>query len=261
MMEYLEERAGAMDYGKFSNAFPGIKKTQLEPHFSLHCEGDNSSGRWQITLQGIDPLTPEERAAQDQQERSLRAQKDERKDERKEKERGRDPPLHIQPSGSMRLTGYIKHWVRKKDFGFIVTSDDTHGDDLPPPAEKPVDIFVHRNDLPPEVQHWKGNFAYVECTFEMFKGHQDTRPKAKNIHLLIESDPQKPGNFRFRKRQVEGASLQEDEGTLDSLEQTALGEPEAPVDEADPLADAVAEGAEAAQGGIYNDDADQGDTM
>lgn len=58
MMQFIEEQGGTMDYGKFANAFPRVKKVQLEPHFTLSpLDQSEGGGRWQISL--VDDTNPE----------------------------------------------------------------------------------------------------------------------------------------------------------------------------------------------------------
>lgn len=172
MTLFLEEKGGAMDYGKFANAFPGVKKSQLEPHFVLVPESINSGGRWQVTLPGVDPMSPEEREARERVDVANREPKP-----------PSEEPLLLEPSNTLRLIGCIKKWDSKKGFGFVA-------------ADGADDVFVHMNDLPPEVQGWKNNFEGVELTFELIMA-DDHRLKATNVHLLLQPDME--GGWQLRR--------------------------------------------------------------
>jgi len=64
MVDYLDGVGGAMDYGRFTKAFPGVKKRQLEDHFDFVSLDGTSTGPWEIRLLGQDPPPrgPEEAA-------------------------------------------------------------------------------------------------------------------------------------------------------------------------------------------------------
>lgn len=173
MTKFLEEKGGAMDHGKFANAFPGVKKSQLEPHFILVPEGITSGGRWQVMLPGVDPLTPEERAAREHVAGETRTPRNE----------PIDPPLALEPSDSLRLIGCVKKWDQKRGYGFVV-------------ADGADDVFLHRSDLPPEVRAWRGDFKGAEMTF-MLGEAEDGKLKAVDVHLLLVPDEE--GRWQLRR--------------------------------------------------------------
>jgi len=177
MLKYLEEKGGAMDYGKFSNAFPGVKKSQLQDTFELVPEGSTSGGRWQITLKGVDPMTPEEREAKEMDEvGSTKTPLD------------NSEPLVLEPSSSLRLFGIVKKWNPRKGYGFVASDGYS-------------DIFLHKNQLPSEVQSWNGSFEGCEMTFELEAG-EDMKLKAVNAHLLLQPDAQ--GDWQLRMTNLDG---------------------------------------------------------
>jgi len=179
MTKFIEERGGVMDHGKFANAFPGVKKSQLEPHFRLVPESTNSGGRWQVLLPDQEPIAPEE----------LRA----REAEQTEALGEAPPPLGLEPSASLRLIGCIKKWDAKKGYGFVV-------------ADGADDVFLHRNDLPVEVRNWRGDFEGVELTFML--DPSDRRLKAMNVHMLLVPDEE--GKWQLRRIPKEDRPLAED---------------------------------------------------
>jgi len=173
MRRFLEEQGGAMDYGKFSNAFAGVKKAQLEDHFTLVPEGQDAGGRWQITLPGVDPLPPEEREARGP----------EREREREREREPRPRPLIMEPSSSMWLVGFVKKWDQRKNFGFLVANG------LP-------DVFMHRNDLPADLQTFRGSLQGVEMAFELGSA-EDGKLRATSVRALLEPDGR--GGWQMRR--------------------------------------------------------------
>jgi len=180
MTRFLEEKGGAMDHGKFANAFPGVKKSQLGPHFVLVPEG-SAGGRWQVTLPGIDPLTPEEREAREKVEAEER--EDRKPEAAKEPRVPEPPPLVLEPSATLRLIGCIKKWDRKRGYGFV-NADGAHN------------VFLHRNDLPPEVRGWRGDFEGAEVTFQL-ETSREGKLKAVDVHLLLVPDNE--GRWQLRR--------------------------------------------------------------
>lgn len=172
MEMFLQERGGAMDYGKFANAFPGTKKAQLEPHFVLvpEREGD-SGGRWQITLPGVEPLPPDH----DREERLQR-------DERRSQSSGHPA---IKPSESLWLIGFIKRWD-KKGFGFLE-------------ADGADNVFVHRNELPPELHPNKVSMVGIEMAFEL-QVTPEGKLRAKSTRVLLTPDGR--GGWSIRRARV-----------------------------------------------------------
>jgi len=161
MESFLEGQGGAMDYGKFANAFPGVKKSQLEGHFTLVQEGEDAGGRWQITLPGVDPLPPG-------------------RDGEKEP---RYRPGGLEPSETLWLTGFIKKWDQKKNFGFIA-------------AEGVDDVFMHRNDMPPELQAWRGSLLGVEVAFQL-EAAEAGKMRAVSVRGLLRPDGR--GGWQLRR--------------------------------------------------------------
>jgi len=181
MTQFLEENGGAMDYGKFANAFTGVKKLQLENHFTLVPESDDAGGRWQITLPGVDPLPPvEDREGVPSSPGPERLPRP--SSSRPIQDRGREqkrPSLdggraRVEPSPNLWLIGCIKKWDQRKGFGFLI-------------ADGADDVFVHRNDLPPELQGITGNLQGAEFAFELEVA--DTgKLRAKQIRALLTPD-------------------------------------------------------------------------
>jgi len=171
MRRFLEDKGGAMDYGKFSNAFAGVKKQQLEAHFTLVMEGKEAGGRWQITLPGVQPLTTEEREAQE----AVEGRAVEREP------RGRPPPQ--EPSEVMWLVGCVRRWDQKKNFGFL----EVEGLD---------DVFLHRNDLPPDLQAFRGGLQGAQLAFELAV-NDEGRLRIKTARALLEPDGR--GGWQLRR--------------------------------------------------------------
>jgi len=195
MTRFLEEKGGVMDHGKFANAFPGVKKSQLEPHFVLVPEDEShSGGRWSVMLPGIDPPTKEEREAREAEEAAAEEQEQEQKRPRKPVEEVE--PLVVEPSSTLRLIGVVKKWDKKKGYGFVE-------------ADGVDDVFIHRNDLPPEVRNWRGDFEGVELTF-VLDAAAEGKLKAVDVHLLLVPDNE--GRWQLRR--------------VTPLEETAAGEEE-----------------------------------
>jgi len=203
MTKFLEERGGVMDHGKFANAFPGVKKLQLEPHFRLVPEGPNSGGRWQVMLLGQEPLAPEELRAREAEQAEVVGET-------------APPPLALEPSATLRLIGCVKKWDAKKGYGFVV-------------ADGADDVFLHRNDLPPEVRNWRGDLEGVELTF-MLDAATDRRLKAVSVHMLLV--PDEDGNWQLRRIPKEDRPFAED-GEVDGEESALMADlwKEAAVDE------------------------------
>eukprot|EP00928_Gymnodinium_smaydae_P080683 TRINITY_DN64333_c0_g1_i1.p1 TRINITY_DN64333_c0_g1~~TRINITY_DN64333_c0_g1_i1.p1 ORF type:complete len:435 (+),score=90.18 TRINITY_DN64333_c0_g1_i1:80-1306(+) len=190
MTEFLEEKGGVMDYGKFSSNFPGIKKAQLEGIFVLGCETpDNQSGRWQIALEGVDMLTPEERAEREAAERE--AQRPERDEDEllPEDEDGlaadsrSKGPFIIEPGPTFRLIGCVTKWDYKKGYGFLT-------------ADGAQDVFVHKNDLPESMHGYRGKLEGCEVTFEI-EERDNGKLKAVNVHMLLSKLPS--GEWTLRR--------------------------------------------------------------
>jgi len=181
MTKFLEERGGVMDHGKFANAFPGVKKSQLEPYFRLVPEGPNSGGRWQVMLPGQEPLAPEELRAREAEQAEVTGEVV-------------LPPLSLEPSATLRLIGCVKKWDARKGYGFVV-------------ADGADDVFLHRNDLPPEVRNWRGDLEGAELTFMLDAG-TDRRLKAMNVHMLLVPDEE--GKWQLRRIPKEDRPSAED---------------------------------------------------
>jgi len=174
MIGFLEEQGGHMDYGRFANRFPGTKKAQIMQcdTFQLIPESDNTGGRWQIALLGVDPVVVAEAAADSAPPRQAE----------RTSERSNAPPGPIAPSEGLWLIGCVKKWDPKKHFGFLV-------------ADGADDVFVHRNDLPPELQG-NTNLMGVEMAFELMHG-DDGKVKVRNAKPLIQ--PNGRGGWQLRR--------------------------------------------------------------
>lgn len=233
MTQLLEEKGGSMDHGKFANAFPGVKKSQLEPHFVLVPEdSSHSGGRWQVLLPGVEPLTAEERAARDEQERieaeAAAAEAGETTTPppppppTKPASKPAEPPeelLALEPSSTLRLIGYVKKWDRQRGYGFVE-------------ADGVDDVFLHRNDLPPEVRSWRGNFEGVEVTF-VLDAPEDGKLKAVDVHILL--IPDNEGRWQLRRvvtseegqagagAEPDGRALEEEEEVVEEDDAAAAG--------------------------------------
>lgn len=169
MTQFLEDQGGVMDYGKFSNAFAGVKKPQLEGHFTLVPESSDAGGRWQITLPGVDPLPPEER------ERSLGEPRAAKAGARSASQGAREArPAPLEPSATLWLIGCVKKWDQRKNFGFLI-------------ADGADDVFIHRNDLPPELQAWNGSLIGAEVAFEL-EISETGKLRAKQVRALLAPD-------------------------------------------------------------------------
>lgn len=180
MTQFLEDHGGAMDYGKFANAFTGVKKLQLENHFTLVAESSDAGGRWQITLPGVDPLPPiEDREGRPRSPGPERLPRPSSSRPIQDQNRHRPGSVQggsarIEPSPNLWLIGCIKKWDQRKGFGFLV-------------ADGADDVFVHRNDLPPELQGFHGNLQGAEFAFELDVA--DTgKLRAKQIRALLTPD-------------------------------------------------------------------------
>lgn len=201
MIKFLEERGGVMDYGRFSNHFAGLKKSQLEPHFTLVPEVQGKGGgRWQIMLNGVEPLTPEERAEREAQERS-----DEAKERNGQVGNGglegsdgidgkaeddlpalvdSEGDLFLELSQSMRLLGSIREWDRRNISGFAC-------------AEGYESVIVETAALPQDLQGRRDvDLTGCQVTFEL-DSRDDGQYQAHNMHVLLEPDGD--GGFRFRR--------------------------------------------------------------
>lgn len=161
MVDFLNENGGAMDLGKFSKHFKGVKKGQLEPHFVLVSQDENSSGRFQITLDGVDPLPWPDNDRQ----RGARP---------REAEETMDAPAFIQPSEHLWLIGCVKKWDAKKGYGFLE-------------ADGVDNVFLHRSDLPPELQSQQASLIGVEFCFEL-EGDDAGKTRARSARALIRRD-------------------------------------------------------------------------
>lgn len=153
MKAYLDEHDGAMDYGKFANMFPGVKKAQIlqqNDDFVLVQQGDNAGGRWLITLPGVNPdLVPLEDKGTD----------------------GCSDETAVEPGPNLLLIGCVKRWDARKNFGFLL-------------ADGADDVFIHRTDLPPEI-HDIRNLVGAEIAFEL-SFTEDGKPKAVNAKPIIQ---------------------------------------------------------------------------
>lgn len=172
MTRLLEEKGGAMDYGRFANAFPGIKKSQVAEHFSLVPESQDTGGRWQITLPGYRPFLSDDQEAIGWAEGRWSPNREgepERVEEANE-EHGNEL-LNLEPSPTLRLIGCVKQWDSERGYGLV-------------DADGATDVAIEKADLPPEVQTWKGNLEGAELTFEL-EVSDDGRLTAKFVHFLL----------------------------------------------------------------------------
>lgn len=178
MRQFLEERGGAYDHGKFSNYFPGVKKAQLEAEFVFVQETSaGAGGRWQILLPGAEPMTMEER---EQKEILFEVA-----DNKGKVDEPRDiPPPPLMPSASLLLMGHVKQWVGRRGHGFIECAGHE-------------DIFLSRKELPAEFQNWRGNLEGVLMCFEVEAGETADRFRARNARIILEADP--AGGFQMRR--------------------------------------------------------------
>lgn len=196
MTLFLEGKDGAMDYGKFANSFPGVKKSQLTPHFELVAESGKVGGRWQITLIGAEPMTIEEREAREATEEASKPPNEDQDDADLSPDPGRDYPSEpepelresspeptLVPSATLRLAGNVARWDERKGYGFIA-------------VEGMNDVFVHKKDLPPVVLGWKGGLQDCEVTFEIEEG-PDGKSKARDVHMLLRPDG--AGGWQLRR--------------------------------------------------------------
>lgn len=199
MRQFLEEKGGVMDYGRFSNHFTGLKKVQLEPHFTLVPEVQGQGGgRWQIMLEGVAPLTPEERAERERNERQDDADgqqvgdvdgvvseevvgpNDIEDDGLIEEEFA---PLLFEPSPTLRLIGSIASWDRRSLSGTVFT-------------EGYDEVVVDNDALPSEVQGRKDiDLTGCELTFELV--NENGQLQARNAHLLLQPDGDGGWQLRF----------------------------------------------------------------
>lgn len=160
MTRFLEEKGGVMDYGKFTRRFRGFKKSQLGSQFTLVPEASgDAGGRWQITLPGVEALSPEERDLMDTS----------------------DPPPEnsgatgrpdLEPLG--HFEGVIK--ALDKSYGFI-KSEDVEGD-----------IYFKRSELPEEARELpKAKLVGLKVAFECLLTADD-KPRAEQIILLEQEE-------------------------------------------------------------------------
>lgn len=184
MTQFLEEKGGVMDYGRFSNHFAGLKKAQLEPHFDLIPEvAGQGGGRWQIMLKGVQALTPEERTEREALERQTQNE-DKSNGHVEEEEVEVDEPMVLEPSASLRLMGVMRDWNQRTASGTAF-------------AEGYEDIVVEEAALPSEVQGRKDlDLQGCELTLEMVTA-DDGALVARDVHLLLQSDGE--GGWIFRR--------------------------------------------------------------
>eukprot|EP00927_Polykrikos_kofoidii_P066425 TRINITY_DN62021_c0_g1_i1.p1 TRINITY_DN62021_c0_g1~~TRINITY_DN62021_c0_g1_i1.p1 ORF type:complete len:384 (+),score=65.62 TRINITY_DN62021_c0_g1_i1:52-1203(+) len=174
MTALLEEKGGAMDYGKFSNAFPCIKKSQVSDVFVLVPEGEKMGGRWQITLPGVDAMTPEERVEREAQEK---------KPVLNEQTEVPSEPIIFEPSPTFRMIGCVRKWDTKKQVGFVS-------------ADGADDVVVHKDDLPEEVQGMGTSIEGCEITF-VPEAAEDGTLKATEVNMLLMPDGE--GGWQLRR--------------------------------------------------------------
>lgn len=181
MTRFLEDKGGVMDYGRFSNTFPNLKKAQLEQHFHMVPEvAGKGGGRWQIMLHGVEPLTPQEREEREAREKAEKAEATEDgvaaggKDDLPP-EIESDAALQLEPSPSMRLLGRIVEWDRRSISGFAS-------------ADGYDSVIVETDSLPQELQNRKDvNLEGCEVTFELAT-QDDGQPLARNVHFLLQPE-------------------------------------------------------------------------
>merc|ERR1712151_117745 len=154
-------------------------------------------------LQGVEPLSPEERAeheakvfpARDRTKSTTESRNGEDADnpdgaEQHEQdyveEDGEDggsqgpdmddeDPLNLEPSCTLRLLGHMSEWNRRTGSGLAC-------------GEGYEDIIVHHSALPPEVQGRKSlDFTGCEFTFEIDVA-DDGKLQARDVHLLLQPD-------------------------------------------------------------------------
>jgi len=177
MTAFLEEVGGHIDYGKFAAKFTGVKKVQIKPHFQLVQIESNAGGRWTIALEGVsvpDELPEEAKdagAAIEALRRGREAGEGERERKPKVARKGQPPGGAIEPSPTLWLIGCVKKWDEKKGYGFLV-------------ADGADNVFIHRNDLPPEMP-WRSSAGIVgsEVAFELVM--ENGKLRAKTVRALI----------------------------------------------------------------------------
>lgn len=186
MTDWLAEKGGVVDYGKFASAFPGAKKNQLEKHFTFAPEvPGQGGGRWQIMLEGVEPLTPEERkereaemfpAATSRERAATRSSVGEGEEE--------EDALPLEPSSTLRLFGQMVEWDVGKGAGMAG-------------GEGYEDIIVDISSLPPEVQGRRDlDLTGCELTFEVDIA-DDGKVQARDVHLLLQPDGD--GGWQLRR--------------------------------------------------------------
>lgn len=197
MTKFLQEKGGVMDYGRFTNRFARLKKSQLEPHFKLVPEVQGKGGgRWQIMLHDVEPLTPEEREERDKKEREENGLvEDEGVSEEyvgPEDGEGDDLPnlvdsdsaLFLELSPSFRLLGCIKDWDRRTVSGLAN-------------AEGYEDVIVETSALPNDLRNRRDvDLVGCEVTFEL-DTQDDGQLQARDVHFLMKPDGE--GGWGFRR--------------------------------------------------------------
>jgi len=174
--EFLEAKGGSEDFGKLAAHFKGVKKVQLQEHFSLWPErgATKSSGRWRIGFESCkDQADPNDDARDDYD-----ADEDDAILGRQPPEAPRGPII-IAPSPSLWLIGYIRKWDVRKGYGFIA-------------ADGADDVFVHKRDLPPELQSMSSRggadgLQGVEFAFELHVEKQG-KLRASQLRALLTPD-------------------------------------------------------------------------
>ena len=83
--------------------------------------------------------------------------------------------MMLEPSSTLRLHGFVKAWGKMKGHGLIESSGAIFND-----------VFLHRNDLPPEVRDQRLDFLGADVSFVLL-WPQGGRPLATQVHLLVEA--------------------------------------------------------------------------
>ena len=94
--------------------------------------------------------------------------------------------MMLEPSYSLRLHGFVKVWGKMKGHGLIESSGVIFND-----------VFLHRNDLPPEVRDQRLDFLGADVSFAL-DWPQGGKARATQVHLLVEADS--TGRWQLSRR-------------------------------------------------------------
>jgi len=204
MADFLAQKGGVCDYGKFSSVFIKVKKKGIRKHFDIV---PGEGGRDQIVLPEGHParafMEPQAEAKEEDDEKDLeeRMKQEEEEEELKEEfmesmsqEGASAGGAAVSPGPGCEPFGFIRSYDATKGFGFVICEG----------LDK--DVYFPRAALPKAYQGNKGSktqdLVGVEVCIEL-RPASENRPRAEHVRLLLNwqaAGAEGEGRWVFKRR-------------------------------------------------------------